>query len=135
MAGGTSRLVGRDRDLAQFAEAVASARAGTRSVVVVEGDAGLGKSRLVREALARFRKPDDAVATAYGVELTGGEIPYRATIDLLRTLCRDVGVDVVRAAAGWYAPALRPLHPGLAPDGDTEVNPARVLPALVWSLE
>ena len=104
-------------------------------MVVVEGDAGLGKSRLVREALARFRKPDDAVATAYGVELTGGEIPYRATIDLLRTLCRDVGVDVVRAAAGWYAPALRPLHPGLAPDGDTEVNPARVLPALVWSLE
>ena len=130
-----SRLIGRDFELVHLADAVARARAGVRTVVVLEGDAGMGKSRLVGEALASYRDPEDAVAVAYGVELAGAEIPYRATTDLMRTLCRDIGVDAVRAAAGWYAPALRPLLPGLAAGGDAEASPARVLPALVWTLE
>ena len=135
MAQGASRLVGRDGEVNNLAQAVASARGGARTLVVIRGGAGLGKSRLVREALARYRGPEDAVGIGYGVELTGPEMPYRVATDLLRTLCHDVGIDEVREAAGPYAPALGPLHPGLTDDADHEANPARVLPAFVATLE
>src|SRR3546814_4262177 len=45
-------LPGRDRHLAILAAALADVRGGKRSVVVVDGDAGIGKTSLVRGALA-----------------------------------------------------------------------------------
>src|SRR3546814_137369 len=45
-------LPGRDRHLAILAAALADVRGGQRSVVVVDGDAGIGKTSLVRGALA-----------------------------------------------------------------------------------
>lgn len=139
MAHGASCLVGRDAELGRLADAVSDAREGVRTAVVLEGDAGLGKSRLASETLHRFGEPKDAVGLGYGVELTGPEIPYRVATDLLRTLARDVGVDPVREAAGAYAPALVPLLPSLAGAGDLagdpEATPARVLPAFVATVE
>ncbi|MBM2822544.1 MAG: hypothetical protein HW413_1290 [Thermoleophilia bacterium] len=50
-----SRFVGRDRELAQIAEAWARAQEqASCELVTVVGDAGVGKSRLVAEALASF---------------------------------------------------------------------------------
>jgi AAA ATPase domain len=135
VASEASRLVGREVELGRLADAVASARSGVRRVVLIQGDAGIGKSRLVAEALAAYREPADAVGTGYGVQLAGPEILYRVTTDALRTLCRDSGVDSIRAAAGPYAGALRPLHPGLASAGDEAVNPAAVLPAVLATVE
>lgn len=135
MTAGAPRLVGRGVELGTLARAVTQARDGARTVVVVRGAAGLGKSRLVRESLAQLRAPPDAVGVGYGVELSAPKMPYRVVTDLLRTLCRDVGLGEVREAAGPYASALRPLHPGLADEGDLEVSPARLLPAFVATVE
>lgn len=44
-------LLGRDRPLATLAAALADARGGTRGVALVEGEAGIGKTSLLREAL------------------------------------------------------------------------------------
>ena len=103
---GVGRLVGRTQELSWLGEAVERARSGARTVAVVEGEAGVGKSRLLREAVAAYRTPKDSVGIGFGVELIGGEIPYGIATDLLRTLVRDVGVEQVREAAGAYAPGV-----------------------------
>ena len=129
------RLVGRDAHLTQLGEVVARARAGTPCTVLIEADAGYGKSRLVNETLAAFRLAEDAVGVGYGVELTGGQIPYGTATELLRTLIRDTGLEQILAAAGRYAPALVPLNPELGEDGDPEATPARILPACATTVE
>src|SRR5215831_19912917 len=50
---GTRRFVDRDIELARFARAVEDARHGTPAVLLVGGEAGIGKSSLVREGAAR----------------------------------------------------------------------------------
>ena len=69
MIGGTSRapLIGRDAELGRLREAFATGRAGRARVVVVRGEAGIGKTRLVHEMLAEaagaHRGPPIVVAT------------------------------------------------------------------------
>src|SRR5688500_11641818 len=60
MSGATlSRLVGRDAELARLLEAVTTARSGQPTLVLVEGEAGIGKTRLVTEAPQAGAGPDD----------------------------------------------------------------------------
>jgi len=95
-------LVGRDAEVARLQAAIERAAAGRPATVLVAGEAGIGKTRLVTEALGH--------ATGLGaVALAGG--------------CLDVGEGVLA-----YAPvveALRPLAPLLGP---AELE--RVLPGL-----
>jgi len=49
------RFVGREAPLAQLGDAVARARDGVRTTVLIEADAGIGKSRLVADGLRTFR--------------------------------------------------------------------------------
>ena len=61
-----------------------SARTGEPRCVLVTGEAGIGKSRLVREALAGI---DDAlVVTGHGADMSTGEIPFGVLADTLRDL-------------------------------------------------
>src|SRR6266487_6333497 len=86
-------LVGRDAEVARLQAAIERAAAGQPATVLVAGEAGIGKTRLVTEALGQ--------AAGLGViALTGG--------------CLDVGEGVLA-----YAPvmeALRPLGRLLGPD-------------------
>ena len=129
-------FVGRDSELARLGVAVAQARDGQPVVSVVEGDAGLGKSRLVAEAIAAHRLPTDLVTVGHGVELTGGELPYGTVAETLRSLVRNPGADAVRTAAGGYADALSALHTPLRdPAGTVALDRLRLLPAYVTTLE
>ncbi|MFD8560990.1 AAA family ATPase [Streptosporangium canum] len=98
-------LVGRDVELARLAAAVAA----RPSVVVVEGEAGIGKSRLVAELAAR---PEVA-----GLRLlSGGCSQIREPFPLgpLVEALRSRGGDLAGAALSPVAGALRSLLPELA---------------------
>jgi predicted ATPase/DNA-binding CsgD family transcriptional regulator len=69
---GTRPLIGRDGELERFAAALASAREGTGVALVVEGDAGIGKTALLEAAQAHARASGMVVLTARGIELESG---------------------------------------------------------------
>jgi class 3 adenylate cyclase/tetratricopeptide (TPR) repeat protein len=81
-----STLVGRDEELAAAAEAVDAVREGSGGVLVVSGDAGIGKTRLAAELRARF---DAAGGT--GLWLTGRCVSYGESVPYwpFRALLRD----------------------------------------------
>lgn len=79
-------FVGRDRQISSLAEAYFDARAGAGRVVLVGGDAGIGKSRLVREFATRVRVP---LVTGASPPVAGEDIPFAPIGDLLRTVRRD----------------------------------------------
>ena len=66
------RFVGRTEELARLAAAGERAAAGTPAVVVVGGEAGVGKTRLAGEVMATARAAGATVLAGGCVEL-GGE--------------------------------------------------------------
>ena len=85
-------LLERDAELAVIAERLAAAREGTGCLLMVEGPAGIGKTRLVREACDRARALGMTVLTARAGELERG-LPYGVVRGLFEK-------PVVRAPAG-----------------------------------
>ena len=89
-------LIGRDAELATLLKALDEAMSGTARIAVVEGEAGVGKTRLVEELA------DEAVRrgarVAWGRSLEGGAAPaYWPWLGVLRLL-RDAAPDRTDAA-------------------------------------
>ena len=72
-------------------------RPGGPSVVLVGGEAGVGKSRLVSEFAARARATGARVLTGGCVELGTDGLPFAPYTAVLRELVRDLGPDGVAA--------------------------------------
>jgi DNA-binding CsgD family transcriptional regulator len=109
-------LVGRVEEIERLRDCAARTRLGQRVTVLVDGEAGIGKSRLVSEAVSRLREPDDLVIAGHGVELSGGELPYGTISMTLGSLVDEVGTEEVRVAAGESATTLSALWPQLGGD-------------------
>jgi DNA-binding CsgD family transcriptional regulator len=113
----SSRLIGRDDELAALVEAVRDADAGRPTLAFVAGESGVGKSRLLSE-LARHARDDGArVLSGECVELGDGELPYAPLVGALRPLVRagDPALLELPAAARHELAA---LLPGLADADD-----------------
>jgi DNA-binding CsgD family transcriptional regulator len=123
-------MVGRHAELATLKEAVHLARAHTPTAVLLEGEAGIGKSRLVREAVAAGTTSADLVLTGHGVAMSGGGLPFGMAADVLRDLVRQLGPGGVRELSGPAARALAVLVPetatGTAPRTVTGTAPRTV---------
>jgi DNA-binding CsgD family transcriptional regulator/tetratricopeptide (TPR) repeat protein len=96
MAGRISspRLVERFEPLRALEAALARARGGDPAVVVLAGEAGMGKTRLVRELEASAAAAGDLVLRGDCLELDGAELPYAPVAGALR----DVPAAAVEAA-------------------------------------
>ncbi|MDN5798271.1 MAG: AAA family ATPase [Intrasporangium sp.] len=129
-AGGVEGLVGRERELGIVLDAAERARCGSPAVVVIEGEPGLGKTRLLQEVADRLGVggPDadseapgapPVVAVGHGTDLAGGSIPYGVAAGVLDRLIAHVGVDRLRGLDRRTITALALIHPALAevPDG------------------
>ncbi len=119
-------MIGRAAELRTLSDAFDASRAGEPRVVVVRGEAGIGKTRLLQEFRAGIADPRDGgppVVLAVGQCVDIGEIgaPYTPIRRLLREVYRAVGDDAFREAAQTptVLATLGSLLPELA-DGGTE---------------
>jgi class 3 adenylate cyclase/tetratricopeptide (TPR) repeat protein len=95
-ARGLTRFVGRDQELQQLAQALERAAAGHGQAVVVVGEAGLGKSRLVWEFARSHHTHGWLVLESASVSY-GKATPYLPVIELLKAYCRIQDRDDQRA--------------------------------------
>jgi signal transduction histidine kinase len=85
--GGT--LVGRDRDVAELERLLDEARGGHGAVVVISGEEGIGKSRLMAELKLRAQTSGDPTYAVSVANVTGAAHPGIA--ELVRSLLADLG--------------------------------------------
>ncbi|HWI74212.1 MAG TPA: AAA family ATPase [Baekduia sp.] len=116
----SSRLIGRDAELAALLEAVREAGDGRPALAFVAGESGVGKSRLLGELARRARDEGARVLSGECVELGDGELPYSPLVGALRPLVR-AGDPALLELPDAARQELAALLPGLG-DG-TVVGP------------
>lgn len=116
--------MGRGPELAALVAAFESAVAGEPAVVLVGGEAGVGKTRLVEEAAEIARGTGARVLTGSCIELGGEGLPLSPLIDALRTLMRVMDPDELEAFLGPARLELARLLPELDPEAATSLAPA-----------
>ncbi len=86
-------LVGRDEELSRLRSAFQDAQAGKSSIVVIHGEAGAGKSRILRELTSYAQSEGASVLTGRGTE---DKVPYSPWVELLREYVASVPSEVLR---------------------------------------
>jgi DNA-binding CsgD family transcriptional regulator/tetratricopeptide (TPR) repeat protein len=132
-------FVGRDKELAMLAAAMAAASRGDPVFALVGGEAGIGKTRLTEELAVRAGAAGFAVLTGNCVELGAEGLPLAPVISALRALSRILPPAELAGVVGPAAGGLSRLLPELAPpDGPALVtahaDSAVSLPELVAGL-
>jgi DNA-binding SARP family transcriptional activator len=135
-------LIGREQNVAELVKAWQAARNGSGGAVLLAGEGGIGKTRLVEElqGTARRRAPDAiliAGATAAG---PGGGAPFAIWTDALSDLVNLTGRPP--ASVPWTAdlarivPALAQVQTGTAPatGADPQLDRVRLCEAVVQFL-
>jgi DNA-binding CsgD family transcriptional regulator len=102
-------LLERERELEALAAAVGAAAEGTSGLVLVEGPAGIGKSRLLAAAKTLADEGGLRVLAARGGELERG-FPFGIVRQLFESLLVDEGArsNLLAGAAGSAAPVFDP---------------------------
>lgn len=136
-------LIGRDEHLRLLHEAIARAARGGGGVVLVSGEAGIGKSRLIAEAARQASASIPTLRVGQGTCFEPDRsLPFAPFLDLLQSWCLaplpDALVDDLRV----FAPDLIKLVPDLAcifpgsvaaPRLDPEQEQRRLFQALTHS--
>ncbi|WP_274562257.1 ATP-binding protein [Streptomyces spiramyceticus] len=93
-------FVGRAGELAQLTHALARADAGEPQALLVGGEAGVGKTRLVEEFFSAACESGAVVAVGGCVEIGADGLPFAPFSTALRALRRRLPDEVAAAAAG-----------------------------------
>jgi class 3 adenylate cyclase/tetratricopeptide (TPR) repeat protein len=105
-------FVGRASERARLLQAVERARAGSGTLMLIGGEAGVGKSRLVEEAAAEARRLGLTVLTGHCVDQQGAP-PYLPIIEHLAEAARQRSHEAFREVLGENAPEIAKLMPEL----------------------
>jgi DNA-binding CsgD family transcriptional regulator len=128
-----SVLPGRSEELSRLGDALRSAAAGRPQVVVVEGELGAGKTRLVQAWQELVRAAGGVAAVGGCVALPAAPLPYGPIGQVLRGLRRGLGVDRFRALTAGAPAELAELLP--ADSRHRDRVPGRLPEALLDVLE
>lgn len=104
--------------------ALESALSGEPAFVLVGGEAGVGKTRLVEEAAARARGREARVLTGNCIELGGEGLSLSPFVDALRTLLRIMDPEQLDGLLGPARLELARFLPELDPDGTAGPPPS-----------
>jgi DNA-binding CsgD family transcriptional regulator len=106
-------LVGRVEELGVLEAAQGRAANGEPAVVLVGGEAGVGKTRLVAELAERHRVEGARVLVGGCLPVGGDGLPYAPIVEALRPLPAELGVGAVRELIGPSWSELAHLLPTL----------------------
>lgn len=104
-------MVGRRAELAELQDALGECRAGRVVTMLVGGEAGAGKTRLVSEFAATAADSDTTVLSGQCVELGSDGLAYAPVAGVVRSLAAEFGLTEVLGWAGAGAGALAGLLP------------------------
>ena len=108
-------LVGREAQLGRLDEALSRAEVGLPGTVLLPGEAGVGKTRLLREFLAVARDRGATALLGACVEISAGDLPFVPFRSVLRQMLRDRSEQGMAALLGPTWQHLHVLLPELAP--------------------
>jgi predicted ATPase len=109
-------LVGRDDDVATLTAAFDASAAGAPRFVIIRGEAGIGKSRLVLEATNAARSDGTLVLVGECLDIGVAGLPYLPIAETLRGLARVLTPETLAAVLGPGRRDLAALVPELATD-------------------
>jgi hypothetical protein len=138
---GSSAFVGRKPELAMLAESMERARAREPGLVIIEGESGIGKTRLVEHFLETIRRGDDDTSILDGRCYEQETVPYKGmdivVERLASALCSLPELERLRVLheaepVGEIFPRLKALFPARPepPAGDVFLLRARALRSL-----
>ncbi len=93
-------FVGRSRELAAVTAALDAAAGGGTATVLIGGEAGIGKSRLVAEVAGRATAAGFAVFTGNCLDLAEGGAPYAPVHEIVAAIAASLDPDTRREVLG-----------------------------------
>src|SRR5207302_10400358 len=134
-------FLGRTTELSTLIKVYHTAQRGQTQVVLLEGEVGIGKTRLATEFLAWAEVEGADVLQGQAFE-TGGQLPYRPVIEALRPRIERENAPDDLLSDTWLAELVRLLpelgdrYPDLpAPRGDKSVAGHRLFEAVARLLQ
>jgi Purine catabolism regulatory protein-like family/AAA ATPase domain len=104
-------FIGRRPEIASVAARMGRAQAGEPAFVLIGGEAGVGKTRLVSELTAQASSDGFLVLTGQRVDLGADGLPLAPLVDALRALARTTGPEALAEVLGPAGPGLARLLP------------------------
>lgn len=115
-------MVGRQEELGALEDALGRAVAGAQETVLIAGEAGVGKSRLVGELVERAGPTGALALRGSCIQLEGGGIPFGPLVEMLRALAAESDGEELAEVLGPARAELGRLVPELA-DPELEGEP------------
>lgn len=122
---GQRSLIGRASEMTALRQAWETSLTEGAGLVLVCGEAGIGKSTLVNE-FVRGLGPDVEILLGQCIAFGTEAVPYAALSQILRTLLSRFGEETLRTWTGAGFDVLGSLVPGLARQASSQANPDRV---------
>ncbi|MCS3442747.1 helix-turn-helix transcriptional regulator [Microbacterium phyllosphaerae] len=130
----SATMVGREVELAIVRGFFDQVVEGVPIAVLVEGEAGIGKSRLLREFGAEVANRAD-VHVGWCLDLGASRTPFGPLTGILRSIVARMGADRVRDELGVGVEALGMLLPELNPTERSQTSPDRLRDAIASLIE
>ncbi|MBA2372629.1 MAG: AAA family ATPase, partial [Chloroflexi bacterium] len=116
-------FVGRGPDLRALEEELSHARGGVPGIVILAGEAGIGKTRLVAEFVDRARRDGALVLQGGCLDLAADGMPYAPLSEALRGLFRGMAPERATALLGSARDEFGRLLPGIGRVGPVRPEP------------
>jgi DNA-binding CsgD family transcriptional regulator/tetratricopeptide (TPR) repeat protein len=134
----TTAFVGRLGELERLEEGMRQAAAGQGGTVLLAGDAGIGKTRLVTELGARARAAGAQTLVGRCIDLVGAEVPYLPVAEAIRPLTAREDVRKLLGSAHelrWLLPEVVMGEERPRPNGDPPRSQLGLLEELLGLLD
>ncbi len=126
--GEINRAIGREAELGQLSACLEQALAGSRQLVFITGEAGLGKTTLIETFLAELRaKTSLWIGRGQCIEHHGAGEAYMPILEAWGRMCREPGGQALITLLTRVAPSWLAQMPWLVSPEDFEALQSRIL--------